>query len=507
MHTRRLFAGVLIATLLLAGCGTSGTGIFTPRKLQSNGEDGSSPRTVQDIDYTGPHPVLDRAKIEPLNLLQMLDPGYFGKQLLERNGSGRSWDKLSIDEKYEYAFEAFTRNPLESDMEKANRRNRIQDRVVLSSDQRCGIYRRLLLEVQSDANFWLGTGATISGILGPLFGERGAKNLAALAGGFSGARAEISQSYFYNLAVPVITKGIDERRKAVLERMRLARTVDIHAYTVQAAIKDAVYYDSQCSIIAGLEEAAEAIRLLSDPGIEAANRMILKAKITREIVSANRPEELAQLTEKIKLIDANPLMANARFSNVGVPITAGAGQAAVSTPAAAALLVKAGRPDPADAIVARLLEQAESDFAAAKQAGKATDAAKPLAATVAAQLAPLRNAYHAQDQAVAACIGQLSSMHQAYAASEAALLRSSSPSMGTEATERLAVLRLQSEQIHRVLAATLAEIDAAASEWSGKAKAALADGKPAPALGGDAQKSLAQLAQRVQALADSQCRL
>ena len=491
---------------LVSGCGTSGAGFFTPQSQSTElgaSESSDSDRSTNKIDYTGVSPVIKGARIEPINLLIMLDPEYQSKQILEKYAPHRKWSDLTYDERYEYAFEAFSRNPNATDVEKAQRRNRVQDRIVLSSDQRCGIYRRMLLSIQSDANFWLGTGATIAGVLGPLFGERGAKNLAVLAGGLSGTSAEISQNYFYNLAVPVITKGIDERRKSILERMRLAHTADIHQYTVQAAVKDAVYYDGQCSVISGLEEAAEAIRLVSDPGIESANRILLKTKLTKEIVSANTPTEIASLEKSVRTLEANPLMASNRFSNIGVPL-AGVGGTMISTPSSVAVLLAARRQPDLETAVAKWLKQARDTWEKREQAKLPASATRPADAEFTQSFDGLKAAYKLLDEAAVACVAQQAGRIVDYAKVEAGQVNAGSNSADTAAVEQLAVWRRESEQVQRVLMAARLDLDALADDWQSAWRKGLADGKSAVPSVSD--KALTSVNATLKGLIEFQCR-
>jgi hypothetical protein len=450
----------------LQGCGTSGASLFLDRNSISD----SGTNRLQDINVSGPKPVLERTKVEPINLLLMLDPEYNG-QVIFRNrhndvGASKTWSELPDHERYEYAFEAFSRFS-EAPAAKAVRRNTIQDRVLLSSDQRCGIYRRVLLEVQSDANFWMGMGSTISGVLGPLFGERGAKNLSALSGAFSGSRAEFNQSYFYNLAVPVITKGIDERRKAILERIRVAQQASIDKYSVQSAIKDAVYYDSQCSVIGGLEEAAEAIRLAADPGIEAANRMLLKTKMTRLIVAANNDSELASLGERLRQIEANPLMASARFGNVGLS-GAASGAAVVDTSPLAVIKVLKADLIGDDLSGANVSKQLVDQIARAKE-GSSSDQTKgkqpPDQSSFSPLAQPIQTVSTEFDSAIKACVAKLQADNITYATLQGEALNAASHTQRVSAAQGLTLLAREASQAVEVFRAARVDLDSAIDAW------------------------------------------
>lgn len=310
----RTISALLLAFPIALGACASGTAMFTPSKLNrtSDDKDGS----VQRIEFPGPDPMISRERIEPINLLFMLDPTGAARELYEKSGGTKQWKEITIDEKYEWGFHAFysPKNDL-SDIK--NRRNRIQDRLVISSDQRCGIYKRVIHQVAADSSYWSGSVATVSGVLGSLLGGNAARNLAAISGISSGIGAEFSQAYYSNLASNVITKGIEERRKSILGRIAAAQKAEISGYTVQAAIKDAVFYDMQCSIIAGLEEAQDAIRLAADPGIDAANRIIAKQKFTVELLDGN-VETVKRLMTEYATLQSSSLLGGDRFSNVGV---------------------------------------------------------------------------------------------------------------------------------------------------------------------------------------------
>lgn len=316
---KRATAILFLSLPLLLGACASGTKLFTPASL--NREKDSDQGLIRDIEFYGPDSMMARERIEPINLLFMLDPKgqarviYYGET---RQTQTRKWDDLTIDEKYEWGFHAFyasENQTLGSTLEQ--RRNRIQDRLLITSDQRCGLYKRVIHQVQADSKFWTGSLATVSGVLGSLFGGQAARNLAGTSGILSGIGAEFSQAYYSNLAANVITKGIEERRKSIHARMAMAQKATISEYTVQAAVKDAVFYDMQCSIVAGLEEAQDAIRLASEPGMDAANRIMAKQKITSEMVKADIGQ-LKKLSEEYASLQSASLLGGDRFSNVGV---------------------------------------------------------------------------------------------------------------------------------------------------------------------------------------------
>jgi hypothetical protein len=85
----------------------------------------------------------------------------------------------------------------------------------------------------------------------------------ALAAGSTVSSAYLSlynEAYFNNLAVNVISSGIDKRREAILKQLGEFREQPLSDYPVNRAIADALLYHSACNIISGLETAAAATK-------------------------------------------------------------------------------------------------------------------------------------------------------------------------------------------------------------------------------------------------------
>lgn len=166
------------------------------------------------------------------------------------------------------------------------RRNAVQEHILAASNQRCGYFENYLHQTRAGANFILGSLATIAGTVGAIVtGADTSRAFSGASGIFTGVRAEFNQELFANLATNVITAGIKLRRQQVYNQIALqgqAKSYD--EYTVQAAVKDALYYHSQCSVISGLEVAADSIELSRDPGIDAANRVLAKLAVTRKLL-------------------------------------------------------------------------------------------------------------------------------------------------------------------------------------------------------------------------------
>jgi len=154
-------------------------------------------------------------------------------------------------------------------------RNRVQERILAASDQRCGEYKQFLKNFDSQTNFMWGSLTTAAGAAGAILSGGTATRVASgLAALFSGVRAESNNAFFSNLAIHVITSGFEAKRRIIYGDLLKNRKLGITEYPVERAVKDAVFYHENCSLIAGLEEAAESIQRASDPGLQAVSRVL-----------------------------------------------------------------------------------------------------------------------------------------------------------------------------------------------------------------------------------------
>lgn len=149
----------------------------------------------------------------------------------------------------------------------------------------------------------MGSAALASGAAGGIVSGLASNILSGTAAIFSGVRAEYNQEFFSNLAAHVILEGVDVRRQQVYEQIVLHGQNQSYAkYNVQAAVKDAIYYHSQCSAIVGIQMAADSIELLDDPGIDTANRILAKLKTTNRLMNERNlePQEAVKLINTTK---------------------------------------------------------------------------------------------------------------------------------------------------------------------------------------------------------------
>lgn len=148
------------------------------------------------------------------------------------------------------------------------RRNQVQSSVITASDAACDIYKRNLNSIYSSSNFTFGSVATIAGGLGAIFVDQGtARGLAGLSGITSGLRAEYNDAFFRNKVVELLTKAMDIARSRKKEEIDRRATQIISDYNMEDALDDAILYNSQCSLVAGLQETSNSLQTVADPGL------------------------------------------------------------------------------------------------------------------------------------------------------------------------------------------------------------------------------------------------
>ncbi len=240
------------------------------------------------VNVGGSNQMLD-AKFERFNdmrLIAMLDPD--DDLVLFENGQVKAGRVIS-EKDVERAFQIA--NQIGYPRQKKHR-NEIQDQLILASQQSCNFYKDHLRRLESYKSFFLGTLTTVLGGASAIVtGAGGARALGGAAGITSGINAEFDQAFFKNLAIHVITPGIDSRRDKKLKEIRKNRkNKTIKQYNVQAAIRDALDYHNQCTLNTGMEEAADSIRTVRDPGLKAAQRTAIESRRLRRILGADDEE-------------------------------------------------------------------------------------------------------------------------------------------------------------------------------------------------------------------------
>jgi len=227
----------------------------------------------------GPTPILgDKPSIETITLKELMN---FGSPLPPK--PIEDWDS---------AFDTFERQVKGLDPTVQKRlRNQVQDRIVAASNQRCGEYKNFLKQVDSETNTILGGLATAIGGAGAIFKPADtARALSGIAAIFSGWRAEVNADFFNNLTIQVVTKGIEVRRKEIHDQMIDDRKKDLTEYTVQRAVGDTAVYHYNCSLIAGLEQAAQSIERAENPGLTHINKTLDSLIETQKKVASLIPK-------------------------------------------------------------------------------------------------------------------------------------------------------------------------------------------------------------------------
>lgn len=142
------------------------------------------------------------------------------------------------------------------------RRNELQSRLIMASNQRCGLYLREITAAKAQTNMaWGGLSLLLTGASTVVTHVPTVKALAAGAGAATATNALYDQSYFNNLAVGVISAGIIKQREGILIQISNKSTKGLVEYPVSRAVADALQYHSACNVISGLETAAVATKL------------------------------------------------------------------------------------------------------------------------------------------------------------------------------------------------------------------------------------------------------
>ncbi len=138
-----------------------------------------------------PKPLIEANSFEKIDLALQLDPESKG---IQEGDESFNKEHLNTNQKtLRLAHEKFYQNPLNLKL----RRNRLQDRLLSASNQRCGVYTTRLRSLDARTNFLFGSITTaIAGAGAIVTGATAARSLAGIAGILTGGRAEFNQSYF-----------------------------------------------------------------------------------------------------------------------------------------------------------------------------------------------------------------------------------------------------------------------------------------------------------------------
>lgn len=200
----------------------------------------------------------------------------------------------------EWALQAFYRTDPVKYGSAVDRRNRLQQRLITASDTNCGIFAENLYATQASTNAFFGTSATALGGAGSIVtGVGTARLLSGLSGIATGVRAELNEDYFRNLWVEAMIKAIETDRDQRRSDMATHAADSISQYPVEAAIADAIRYNSACSLVSGLKDVNQAVVIAADPaGLKAFHDTYSRAGFTSSfnmtVNSNGQSDRLAQ---------------------------------------------------------------------------------------------------------------------------------------------------------------------------------------------------------------------
>lgn len=149
-------------------------------------------------------------------------------------------------------------------------RDRVQDRLIWASESACADYLSRVRKSFTSTNLNLGGATTLFGALGSVLTSVDATRVfSGAAAVTSGLRAEYNDVYFSSQAFELVSKAIRSVREKTLKSIHDGRlNKGIREYTLDGAVGDAMRYHASCNVMAGLEEAADAVTRERDPGLK-----------------------------------------------------------------------------------------------------------------------------------------------------------------------------------------------------------------------------------------------
>ncbi|MCH9053272.1 MAG: hypothetical protein IIA72_19805 [Proteobacteria bacterium] len=255
----------IIVPALLVCCGLALSGCETYKKLVGH----HAPFGTENL--------IDRESFQKIDLAAVLTGG--DMQLLETDESDVKRKNL------EKALKEFNKKIEEETTDDGKKwlRNRVQERILAASNQACAEFKRELKALDARVNFILGSLTTAVAGAGAIFSGGTSQALSGIASIFSGVRAEFNEDYFKMLTIQVITDGLGKRRHEIYTKILVNRKNGLTEYPVERAIADAILYHDNCSLVAGLEQAALSIERAANPGINELKKLKEMEKVLRKI--------------------------------------------------------------------------------------------------------------------------------------------------------------------------------------------------------------------------------
>ncbi|WP_165190027.1 hypothetical protein [Caulobacter soli] len=185
----------------------------------------------------------------------------------EASSASRKDDRLTQERmRLEAALAAFY-EPLNDDFGPAeDRRDRLQARLLGASDANCATFAQTIYGTQASSNFIFGGLATsLAGAGAITTNQQTARLLSGLAGISSGLRTEANEDFFRKQWMEAVVKAINTSRDKMRADMTVRQAQSISDYPVEAAIADAIRYNGECSLVAGMKEVNSAVTIADDP--------------------------------------------------------------------------------------------------------------------------------------------------------------------------------------------------------------------------------------------------
>lgn len=226
-----------------------------------------NPYFQDNVWEEGAEPLIDKKLFQEIDLALLLDPEV-------SIDTADCCDTATSRKRLQDAFNAFYANANDHII----RRNRVQDRIIASSNQRCSVYKRFLKRIDMANNSILGSVTTVAAGLGSIFTH--AATVRALAGSAaiaSGLRGNFNEGFLQQKTIQLVTKGIESRRQVIYDsilKKRQQSANDIKQYNVEKAVADAIMYHDACSLVTGLEEALLNQERAENPGLNELKRTL-----------------------------------------------------------------------------------------------------------------------------------------------------------------------------------------------------------------------------------------
>jgi hypothetical protein len=132
-------------------------------------------------------------------------------------------------------------------------RNELIWYLVGKSDQICEDHVARFIGQEAANKLFFGTAAIVSGGIGSVVTAAAAANTwSALAGGFGGLTALISESVYYKQLTPVIAAATRAEQLKLLDEIRAHTELEPDDYTLRQGVSEVIAYHETCSFANGL---------------------------------------------------------------------------------------------------------------------------------------------------------------------------------------------------------------------------------------------------------------